>query len=118
MVLSRMYILRVSGKTFMHAHVHTNSGAGVGPVDRAGVSASSSDGITRRRRLPRLRRTALKPVTYSIMHLAVAVAVAYALTNDWRIALGVGLIEPMVQTLAYMLHEKAWSAGAKTPPAT
>ncbi|RYG28372.1 MAG: DUF2061 domain-containing protein [Burkholderiales bacterium] len=56
---------------------------------------------------------ALKPVTYSIMHLVVAISVAYALTGDWRIALGVGVIEPMVQTVAYMLHEKAWGAGGK-----
>lgn len=102
---------------FMHAHVHSNSGAGVVPVDRAGASASPSDGKARRRLFSglrgKLRPTALKPVTYSIMHLAVAVSVAYALTRDWRIALGVGIIEPMVQTVAYMLHEKAWSRGGK-----
>ena len=56
----------------------------------------------------------MKPVTYSLMHLTVAIAVAYALTRDWRIALGVGVIEPMVQTVAYMLHEKAWAAGGNT----
>jgi uncharacterized membrane protein len=43
------------------------------------------------------------------MHFCVAVGVAYALTGDWRIALGVGVIEPMVQTVAYMVHEAAWS---------
>jgi uncharacterized membrane protein len=65
---------------------------------------------------PKLGIRALKPVTYSLMHLTVAIAVAYALTRDWRIALGVGVIEPMVQTVAYMLHEKAWAAGGKTKP--
>lgn len=97
----------------MHAHVQTNSGAGRLPADRAGDSASPSGGLPRRRRLVgvlgRLRPTALKPLTYSIMHLCVAVSVAYALTRDWRIALGVGVIEPIVQTAAYMLHEKAWA---------
>ncbi|MDP3495203.1 MAG: DUF2061 domain-containing protein [Hyphomonadaceae bacterium] len=58
---------------------------------------------------PRLGIRALKPVTYSLMHLMVAITVAYALTRDWRIALGVGVIEPIVQTVAYILHEKAWS---------
>ncbi len=43
------------------------------------------------------------------MHLCVAISVAFALTGDWRIALGVGVIEPIVQTGAYMLHEKAWA---------
>jgi uncharacterized membrane protein len=47
------------------------------------------------------------------MHLTVAISAAYALTRDWRIALGVGVIEPMVQTVAYMLHEKAWSRSAR-----
>lgn len=104
----------------MHKHFHT--GAGLSPSDREGGSdtATPSSGAARRRlegsrmnRLPRIARPklgvrALKPVTYSLMHLTVAIGVAYALTRDWRIALGVGLIEPMVQTVAYMLHEKAW----------
>jgi uncharacterized membrane protein len=101
----------------MHAHVQPNSGAGKLPADRAGDIASPSGGRARRRSLGgalgSLRPTALKPVTYSIMHLVVAVSVAYALTRDWRIALGVGVIEPMVQTIAYMLHEKAWSLRSK-----
>ncbi|MBK8840152.1 MAG: DUF2061 domain-containing protein [Hyphomonadaceae bacterium] len=33
---------------------------------------------------------------------------------DRRIALGVGVIGPMVRTVAYMLHEKAWSIGGRT----
>ena len=89
----------------MHAHVQTKSGAGLIPADRAGDTASPSGGNARRRRL---QPTALKPVTYSIMHLCVAVSVAFALTGDWRVALGVGVIEPIVQTVAYVLHEKAW----------
>jgi uncharacterized membrane protein len=47
------------------------------------------------------------------MHLTVAITVAYALTRDWRIALGVGVIEPMVQTVAYMIHERVWSIGSR-----
>jgi uncharacterized membrane protein len=100
----------------MHAHVHSNSGVGTDPVDRAGEPASPSVGTARRRLLPRffrLRRTAFKTLTYSIMHLGVAVSVAYALTQDWRIALGVGIIEPMVQTVAYVIHERAWSLGSR-----
>lgn len=97
----------------MHAHLHFLPGAGPSPSDRPGAVASLSSGAARRR-LPRLARPrlgirALKPVTYSLMHLMVAITVAYALTRDWRIALGVGVIEPIVQTVAYILHEKAWS---------
>lgn len=49
-----------------------------------------------------------KPATYAVMHLVVAIAVAYALTGSWTIALGVGIVEPIVQTGAYALHERVW----------
>lgn len=54
-------------------------------------------------------RLAAKTATYATMHLTVAVAVAYALTRNWHIALAVGVIEPMVQTVMFNLHERAWS---------
>lgn len=54
-------------------------------------------------------RFALKTLTYGTMHLTVAVTVAYALTRDWRVALAVGLIEPVVQTAAFAIHERAWA---------
>lgn len=58
-------------------------------------------------------RLALKTLTYASMHLTVAVAVAYALTRDWRIALAVGVVEPLVQTVFFNLHERAWSRADK-----
>lgn len=58
--------------------------------------------------LPRLPRAVVKTMTYSAMHLTVAVTVAYALTGNLAISLGIGLIEPAVQTVAYMIHENAW----------
>jgi len=42
------------------------------------------------------------------MHLVVAVAVAYGISGSWVIALGIGLIEPLVQTVAYCIHERVW----------
>jgi uncharacterized membrane protein len=58
-------------------------------------------------------RLALKTFTYGVMHLVVAVAVAFALTRDWRVALAIGIIEPIVQTVAYALHERFWSRLAR-----
>ena len=55
-----------------------------------------------------MSRTLAKTLTYSLMHLMVAVGVAYALTRNWHVALGIGLIEPLVQTIAYSFHERAW----------
>lgn len=52
--------------------------------------------------------SAFKSFSYCLMHLAVAMAVAFALTGSWAIALGIGLIEPMVQTVFYALHERVW----------
>ena len=51
----------------------------------------------------------LKTITYGLMHLTVAIAVAFALTRNWHAALAIGLIEPFVQTIAYTVHEKLWS---------
>ena len=56
-----------------------------------------------------MARMAAKTATYSAMHMAVAIAVAWAISGDWRVALGIGLIEPVFQTVAYTIHERAWS---------
>ncbi len=60
-------------------------------------------------------RLAIKTGTYAITHFIVAIAVAYALTRDWRIAIAIGLIEPAAQTVAYFFHERVWE---RVSPAT
>ena len=60
--------------------------------------------------LPRsLKQVALKTVTYGAMHFTVAVLVAFALTRDWRIALAIGTVEPLVQTVFFTLHDRIWT---------
>ena len=54
-------------------------------------------------------RLALKTGTYSLMHFVVAIAVTFAITQDWRAALAVGLIEPAVQTVAFLIHDRVWA---------
>ena len=66
----------------------------------------------------RTERPLLKTSSYSLTHLTVAVSVAYAVTLDLRAALAVGLVEPLVQTLAYHLHERAWDRRAAPQSAT
>ncbi|MBU6372118.1 MAG: DUF2061 domain-containing protein [Alphaproteobacteria bacterium] len=63
-------------------------------------------------------RTVVKTGTYGVMHFVVAVAVAFALTGDWRVALAVGLVEPVVQTVAYALHDRAFARWWPERPAT
>ncbi|MDO9430130.1 MAG: DUF2061 domain-containing protein [Pseudomonadota bacterium] len=53
--------------------------------------------------------TAKKTFSYSMMHLVVAITVAYALTRDWRAALAIGMIEPIFQTMAFVVHERVWA---------
>lgn len=71
-----------------------------------------------RLRFPPLPRPAFKMLTYSLMHFTVAITVAFALTGSWQAALAIGMIEPLVQTAAYALHERAWAqAERKRAPA-
>lgn len=53
-------------------------------------------------------RLAAKTLSYGLVHVVVAASVAYALTGSWAVALGIGLLEPIVQTLVFPLHEKLW----------
>lgn len=55
------------------------------------------------------RFTCMKTGSYAVMHLMVAITVAYVLTQDWRAALAIGIIEPIVQTVAFYFHDRAWS---------
>ncbi|MDP3658100.1 MAG: DUF2061 domain-containing protein [Brevundimonas sp.] len=54
------------------------------------------------------RRLALKIASYGVMHLVVAVLVAFAITRDWRVALAIGVVEPFFQTIAYSIHDRVW----------
>ena len=49
-----------------------------------------------------------KTISYGVMHLIVAMAVAYAVTGSLAAAFAIGLLEPAIQTVAYFFHEKAW----------
>lgn len=57
-------------------------------------------------------RLALKTGSYGIVHVFVATGVAYALTDDLAVALGIGLLEPIVQTVVFAIHERAWEGGS------
>ena len=61
-------------------------------------------------------RLALKTGSYGIVHIAVATGVAYALTGDLAVALGIGLLEPIVQTAVFAIHERIWEGGSKQSP--
>lgn len=55
-----------------------------------------------------VRSLALKIASYGVMHLIVAMLVAFAITRDWRMALAIGVVEPFFQTIAYSFHDRIW----------
>ena len=61
-------------------------------------------------------RLILKTTSYGALHFIVATSVAYALTGNLLIALGIGIIEPLVQTFVFAFHEWAWERPSKFPP--
>ncbi|MEW6695290.1 hypothetical protein Tther_02565 [Tepidimonas thermarum] len=79
--------------------------------------------MARLRRFTHTHRFALmKTATYYVMHITVAMAVAYAVTGNWLAALTLSLLEPTVQAVAYFFHERAWARvlarqAAAQPPA-
>ncbi|HEY9182719.1 MAG TPA: DUF2061 domain-containing protein [Gammaproteobacteria bacterium] len=49
-----------------------------------------------------------KTLTFAITHMSVAFAVGWALTGSAAIGGALALVEPLVNTVAYFLHEKLW----------
>ena len=49
-----------------------------------------------------------KTASYGAVHVAVATTLAYLLTGDVAAAIGIGLIEPIVQTGVFAVHERLW----------
>lgn len=56
----------------------------------------------------RSHATVAKTATYCMMHMIVAVTVAYLLSGSLAVALSIGLIEPLVQTFTFYFHERGW----------
>jgi len=59
-------------------------------------------------------RLFLKTTSYGVTHIIVATAVAYAITGNLAMAIGIGLIEPIVQTGVYAMHEHVWERDKNT----
>ncbi len=56
-----------------------------------------------------------KTATYGLIHIVIAFCVAWAVSGDIRIAIGISLVEPFIQIIGFFFHEKAWARfGAKT----
>jgi len=58
-----------------------------------------------------------KTGTFAVVHFTVAFAVAYLLTGSVPIAGALALLEPLANTVAYLLHERAWARFTPRPAA-
>jgi uncharacterized membrane protein len=54
------------------------------------------------------KRDLIKTLSFALLHFGVAFSVAYALTGSVTIATGIGLLEPLANTVAFYFHERAW----------
>lgn len=50
-----------------------------------------------------------KTVTFGAMHMSVAFGVVYAMTGSVAVGGAVAFVEPLVNTVGYFFHEKAWN---------
>lgn len=53
--------------------------------------------------------TMKKTLSFAAIHFSIAFTVAYALTGDVIIGSLIAMLEPMVNTVAFYFHEKAWN---------
>jgi uncharacterized membrane protein len=51
----------------------------------------------------------LKTLSYFAVHMGVAASLVWMITGDIAAALTLGLIEPLVQTVAFNAHERVWA---------
>ncbi|MFQ3237262.1 MAG: putative membrane protein [Paraglaciecola sp.] len=50
----------------------------------------------------------MKTITFAITHFSVAFSVAYMLTGSFVVGGLIAVVEPAVNTVAYMIHERIW----------
>ena len=55
-----------------------------------------------------MQRDIMKTLSFATLHFTVAFGVAYALTGSVAIATGIGLIEPLANSVAFFFHERLW----------
>lgn len=56
-----------------------------------------------------------KTLTYLVIHLTIGFGVAYLFTGSIAVAGGIALVEPMVNAVAFFVHEKVWKRALTSP---
>lgn len=60
-----------------------------------------------------MARHLTKTTSFAVLHFSVAFGVTYAITGSWQVSSAVALIEPAVNTVAFLFHEMAWTRWAR-----
>ncbi len=53
-------------------------------------------------------RSALKAISYRVVGTLTTGVLAYSVTGDFQVSLTIVALEPLVKTVVYYLHERAW----------
>lgn len=53
-------------------------------------------------------RSITKALTYRVVGTLATSAIAYLVTGSPQTAVAIGMIDPVVKTVVYYLHERAW----------
>lgn len=56
-----------------------------------------------------VRRDLTKTMSFLALHLMVRFSVAYMFTGSLALAGGIALVEPLVNSVVFFLHERAWN---------
>lgn len=51
----------------------------------------------------------IKTTTFAVVHFSVAFTVAYVMTGSVLVGGAIAMVEPMINTVAYYIHEQVWS---------
>jgi uncharacterized membrane protein len=60
-----------------------------------------------------MKRDLMKTASFAALHFTIGFGVAYLISGSLPVALGVALIEPAVNTVAFFFHERAWKGREK-----
>lgn len=61
-----------------------------------------------------MRRDLSKTMTFAALHFVVGFTVSYAFTGSLAIAGGIALVEPLVNTVVFYFHERAWRRAGRS----
>jgi uncharacterized membrane protein len=61
----------------------------------------------------------VKTATFTVMHFSIAFTVVYLMTGDALVGGAVALVEPLINSAGYFVHERIWERlnnGARPHP--